>query len=399
MNRCRLMLALCATLLLTPVTRAQTLTALADSHITDNVGDAIPNHYNFGAMNYVLVQNDPARVYKTYLRFDLAPIAAAGNLGVRAATLALTFSRFREQPLAQVKEAATITVYGITDNVDEWSEGTATGKDSATDLTFNNAPHNNKLSNRELMDAGARAGAAVREVATFIVPRNTPPGTEFRIDAAPFVNWALRGGAYGLAPGGDADKKVTFVLVHTGGNLGVANNGVQFYSRENKAGPGNVNLPSAAPRLIYVVETTPSFTEGVVATVVDAETLLVRGVGNVRLAGITTLRDPKRKPLADDDVFGEESDRAARRLAAGRKVRLEFEGGGRDARGAALAWVFLDDGSLLNEQMVRRGYAKVGPLAADNRYHARLRAAETDARSARRGLWPKQTPPTRPARG
>jgi endonuclease YncB( thermonuclease family) len=50
----------------------------------------------------------------------------------------------------------------------------------------------------------------------------------------------------------------------------------------------------------------------------------------------------------------------------------------------------LEDGSLLNEQLVRRGYARVSALRDDARYAARLKAAETEARTARRGLWPKQ---------
>jgi endonuclease YncB( thermonuclease family) len=141
--------------------------------------------------------------------------------------------------------------------------------------------------------------------------------------------------------------------------------------------------------------------KGVVSTIVDGETLIVSGVGNVRLAGIRALRDPSRKPRPDDDLFGDEAERAVRRLAAGHNVRLEIESVGSDSavplsrtsnRQAlpALAWVFLEDGSLLNEQLVRRGYARVSALRDDARYAARLKAAETEARTARRGLWPKQ---------
>ncbi len=78
-----------------------------------------------------------------------------------------------------------------------------------------------------------------------------------------------------------------------------------------------------------------------------------------------------------------------RRLAAGRLVQLIFEGGERCAR-AAIGWVFLPDGTLLNEQLVRRGYAKIGTLPLDSQYNERLRNAEREARAARRGLWPRQ---------
>jgi hypothetical protein len=72
-------------------------------------------------MNYLLVQNDPARVYKAYLRFDLNPVAQAGQYGVRSAALHLNFSRSatrRRRP-----EGEHFTVYGITDNADAWTEG------------------------------------------------------------------------------------------------------------------------------------------------------------------------------------------------------------------------------------------------------------------------------------
>jgi endonuclease YncB( thermonuclease family) len=136
---------------------------------------------------------------------------------------------------------------------------------------------------------------------------------------------------------------------------------------------------------------------GIVTTVVDAQTLLVRGVGNVRLMGVTPLRDPSRKPKPDDDLFGDEADRATRRLVAGHRVRIEIEGTGPAARPGgvvpAAAWVFLQDGTLLNEQLVRRGYARVGTLPKESRYGERLRAAEQEARAGRRGIWPKLSAP------
>jgi micrococcal nuclease len=220
------------------------------------------------------------------------------------------------------------------------------------------------------------------------------------VDATEFINWALRGGAYGFAEAGDTDKQVTCIVVHSAGNDQIPNNGVQFFSKENTAGPDKQPLPAMAPRLTYEVGAPlrqpvqtksggtplPAAT-GTITTVVDAETLLISGVGNVRLIGVSKLKNPNRKPTADDDLLGDEADRVTRRLGAGSKVRVEFEG---KAVGTAPAWVFLADGSLLNEQLIRRGYAKMTPGARSMRYGARLLAAEQEARAAKRGLWPKQ---------
>ncbi len=389
------------------VVRAQVLTATADAHVTDNVGDTIPNHFNFGAMNYLLVQSDPARAYKTYLRFDLGPLlstAGAGRPVVRSATLTLAFSRFRDPQSPSMKGANTIAVYGLTDNDDAWTEGTQKGTNDAAGLTWNNAPHNDKARPAALLGMGEKDGAPARFLGTFSVPRDAVPGADLRLDVTMFVGWALKGGGFGAAPTGDADRAITFVLVHAGGNAGVANNGTQIYSRENTAGPTGETLPAVAPRLVCVVATRPAEARGaeargIVATVVDAETIVVRGVGNVRLAGISALRDPKRKPLPGDDLYGDDADRACRRLAAGQPVRLEFltppvAGTALLATGNAadaLAWVFLPDGSLLNEQLVSRGYARSTPAGrADARHGSQLVVAENIAKRTRRGLWPRQ---------
>ena len=382
-----------------PNVQAQVLAPAADAHITDNVTDRIANYYNFGALNYLLVQGDPGRAYKTYLRFDLSPVVAASNgLGVRSATLTVTFARFRVMNDPAINEPNVISVYGITDNDDAWTEGEGarTGVSKPADLNWNNAPHNDKTLAAGLSGAGEANGATARLLGTLTVPPTTPSGAELRLDVTPFVNWALQGGPFGAAPAGDADKVVTFVLVHSKGNAAAPNNGVQLHAKENTAGPMGGSLPTLAPRLSYVIETEAAERKGVISTVVDAETLVVRGVGNVRLAGIAALRDPRRKPRPDDDLFGDEADRACRRLAAGRTVRLEFAAavpptGGGSGGGATPAWVFLPDGSLLNEELLRRGYARLTPAgSADPRYGARLRAVEAEARSGKRGLWPRQ---------
>jgi micrococcal nuclease len=391
-----------------PSAAQKTLTVSADSHITDNVMDRIPNYYNFGAMPYLLAQNDPTRAYKIYLRFDLADIAPAtvpaGAATIKDASLHLSFSRFREQVGGnnpKAIEADTISVYGITDNSDTWTEGTFKGENSAADITFNNAPHNDKSDAVKLVGMGTKDGAAVRLIGTFSVVQNAPIGAEMTVDATGFIDWALHGGPYGYASRGDTDRKVTFILVHSAGNEGIPNNGVQFFSRENTAGPEKQTLPAMAPRLTFdvgspssagqpAVKRTPAplpAATGTITTVVDAKTLLISGVGNVRLLGVSVLKDPTRKPRPDDELFGDDADRTTRRLAAGSRVRVEFEG---KSVGSAPAWVFLADGSLLNEQLIRRGYAKMDLAAKNSRYASRLLAAEQEAKAAKRGLWPKQ---------
>jgi micrococcal nuclease len=75
-----------------------------------------------------------------------------------------------------------------------------------------------------------------------------------------------------------------------------------------------------------------------------------------------------------------------RRLAEGRTVRLEFEGSRKDRFDRRRAYVYLDDGALLNADLIREGYGFVYTLAPFSRME-QFRELERDARTAGRGMW------------
>ncbi len=85
-----------------------------------------------------------------------------------------------------------------------------------------------------------------------------------------------------------------------------------------------------------------------VKRVIDGDTIIV-GNEKIRLLGINA---PERyQPCY------EESKRYLESLIKGRKIRLEFDKYLRDEYGRILAWVWVND-TLINEKMVRDGYAK-----------------------------------------
>ncbi len=87
---------------------------------------------------------------------------------------------------------------------------------------------------------------------------------------------------------------------------------------------------------------------------IDGDTLEIDGGERVRLIGVDTPEsvDPGRAP----EYFGKEAAAFTGRMAQGKPVRLEFDEQSYDVYGRTLAYVYLQDGSLLNAEIIRQGY-------------------------------------------
>lgn len=122
--------------------------------------------------------------------------------------------------------------------------------------------------------------------------------------------------------------------------------------------------------------------------VVDGDTLHVRLRGRdvtIRLIGIDA---PEVGWYGDRaECFGARAGRFANSMLNGERVRLEFDEERLDPYHRTLAYVYLDDGRMINVVLVRRGFARVTIYPPNDRYQARLRAAEDAARNRGAGLW------------
>jgi micrococcal nuclease len=118
-----------------------------------------------------------------------------------------------------------------------------------------------------------------------------------------------------------------------------------------------------------------------VVEVVDGDTIIVTIEGRretVRLIGINS-------PEAGECFAAEATAAAARAVRAG-KIRLAVEVSERDRYGRLLRHVYTGR-VLLNDRLVRGGYALALPVPPDLALAARLLEAEATARSTRTGLW------------
>ncbi|HNT29732.1 MAG TPA: thermonuclease family protein [bacterium] len=73
-------------------------------------------------------------------------------------------------------------------------------------------------------------------------------------------------------------------------------------------------------------------------------------------------------------------------LVEGRQVLLETDADDQDEQGRLLRYVWLDD-MLVNEVMVREGYAYAEPFGHSIRYERVINQAESLARTQKVGLW------------
>jgi micrococcal nuclease len=121
-----------------------------------------------------------------------------------------------------------------------------------------------------------------------------------------------------------------------------------------------------------------------VRQVIDGDTITVSGVGTVRLLGVDA--PEKTGGYRESEPYGDAATRFMRTLVEGKLVRLEYDGDRKDQYNRTLAYVYLEDGTLANEAIIRAGFAETY-----RRFQYRLKpqfqAAEREAREARRGMW------------
>lgn len=144
-----------------------------------------------------------------------------------------------------------------------------------------------------------------------------------------------------------------------------------------------------------------SYEDIMVVKAVDGDTLKLENGERVRLIGIDTPevhesaklhRDARRsgKDAAAIKKLGKKSSEFVRGLVEGKRVRLEFDVEKRDRYGRMLAYVYLKDGTFVNAEIVRQGYASPYTFPPNVRHAELLREMFREARENKRGLWKEE---------
>src|SRR6266496_2483077 len=131
-----------------------------------------------------------------------------------------------------------------------------------------------------------------------------------------------------------------------------------------------------------------------VQRVVDGDTLVLGTGERVRLLGVNTPETVHPKKAVES--FGKEASAFTKRMVEGKLVRLEFDplssrrSDGKDRYSRTLAYVFLQDGTHVNAEIIRHGYGFAVSSRPPLKYQNEFRPLEGEAREQKRGLWASQ---------
>lgn len=121
-----------------------------------------------------------------------------------------------------------------------------------------------------------------------------------------------------------------------------------------------------------------------VIRVLDGDTIVLNNDERVRLIGVNT--NEKYHPLKPVEYFAKEATEFTEELMEGKKVNLEYDIEKRGKYGRILAYVYLIDGTFVNEEIIRNGFG-FAYTKYPFKYMAKFISIEREAKNNRRGYW------------
>ena len=119
--------------------------------------------------------------------------------------------------------------------------------------------------------------------------------------------------------------------------------------------------------------------------VIDGDTFILADSEKVRLIGVDAPETVH--PAKSVQHYGKEASEFAKRMLEGKQVRLEMDVQERDQYGRLLAYVYLEDGTFFNAELVKQGYAQVSTYPPNVKYVELFTQLQKEARENKRGLW------------
>jgi len=155
------------------------------------------------------------------------------------------------------------------------------------------------------------------------------------------------------------------------------------------SGGGAITIPFGANN---------DYNDILVTRAVDGDTLKLENGQRVRLIGIDTPEMHESAKLHRDaqhsgqdvstiQALGRQSYEFTKKLVEGKRVRLEFDVDKHDQYGRLLAYVYLKDGTFVNAEIVKQGYASLMTYPPNVRYVDLFQQLYRQARENQRGLW------------
>jgi micrococcal nuclease len=155
---------------------------------------------------------------------------------------------------------------------------------------------------------------------------------------------------------------------------------------------------SGGGKFIWPFGKSYNYADVYVKRVVDGDTIELEDGERVRLIGIDTpeihvsdklYRDAQRsrQDIKTIQELGRRSYLFTKNLLEGKRVSLEFDVEKRDRYKRLLAYVYLKDGTFVNAEIVRAGYASLMTYPPNVKYVELFTELYRQARERRLGLW------------
>lgn len=150
---------------------------------------------------------------------------------------------------------------------------------------------------------------------------------------------------------------------------------------------------------IFIKSTARSLSAIKVARLIKSDLVILENGQKIRLIGVKGFDAPRKtnrpadqygfviEDVSDPTILLE--DRAydfSRELLSQKKVRVEYDVKSIDSEGYLLGYLFLLDGTLVNAELLRQGYAHLHLQPPNLKYANQLREAYREARFEKRGI-------------
>ena len=137
--------------------------------------------------------------------------------------------------------------------------------------------------------------------------------------------------------------------------------------------------------IVLITACTSAQEHQVVRRVVDGDTFVLGNGERVRLIGIDTPETVHpRKPV---EYYGKEASAFTKKMIEGKRIRLEYDVQKYDHYSRLLAYVYLPDGTFLNAELIKQGYARIATFPPNVKYVDLFTRLQREARENNRGLW------------
>lgn len=119
----------------------------------------------------------------------------------------------------------------------------------------------------------------------------------------------------------------------------------------------------------------------------DGDTVILSNQKHIRYIGINSPEIKHGEKPAE--YYGGEARDFNKKMVFGKKVRLKFDSQKKDKYGRLLAYVYLEDGTLVNLELIKEGCAHVLFVSPNTLHYEGLLNVQRIAIEQHKGMWPK----------